>query len=125
MYWSLQVLTLKLLRATASFKWPAPAPYPTFLVAEHEVCKCSHTGAEETMHSHSTVANSIWQEYRIACRDQAKAQRILLPSNLPKYRAYVTGPFYPLPPCFLMIVTPQCTLISVFPWFGLCHLNIP
>lgn len=85
------MLTLKLLRPAASFQWPAPASYPTCLVLE--VCKCSHTGTEETMHSRLIVANSTWQEYRIACRDQVTAQTILLPSDLPNNQQICDCPF--------------------------------
>lgn len=87
------MLTLKFLRPAASFQCPAPASYPTCPVAELEVCKCSHTSTAETMHTGSVVTNSIWQEYRIACRDQVKAQTILLPSNLPNYQHVCDCPF--------------------------------
>lgn len=50
------------------------------------------------MHSRSIVANSTWQEYRIACRDQVKAQTILLPSNLPNHQQVCNGPFLFTPP---------------------------
>lgn len=135
-YGSLQVLTLKFLWPVASFKWPAPASYPTCLVAELVVCKCSHTGTEQTMHSCSVVANSIWQEHRIACRDQVKAQTILLPSNLPNYQHLHDCPFlstFPLLPhdCYLPIhldfriplvwsLSPKHPIISCV-WYSLSH----
>lgn len=69
------------------------------------------------------VANSIWQEYRTACRAHVKAQTILL-AQQPVQQLYGCDcPFLSTSPCSLMLVTLQSTPISPFCWFGHCHHN--
>lgn len=52
-----------------------------------------HTQAQKRQCTQSIVANSTWQEYRIACKDQVKAETILLPSNLPNNQRVCDCPF--------------------------------